>query len=332
MATDCPDWIIPDDSEPNGLKRAGCWHVQDWIRWEDLVPIHYDHPNTFVRNDIWTYMKQYAMFWSNYAAYTGGMVRFDNLHSSFGPFITDLSTAVRQHFPDLPILGEYFTDELTLEKTVPEWGVNLLLANSWEHPFGPSLRHYVQYLHKVSGRLRHLCSITTHDTGVPTVLFGSALATLPRYTICALYTMGQTGLVQGVEHGIRERLPFIGPSYTPKFEDHPDFTDFIAKINNLLIQHEAFRHSGNINFIDHGHDAILGTYRTAPSPSSSSFLMFSNLDIYNHQSITPDLDKCGFTYPCELREALTGETLVLKEPALSLTLPPCGVKIFELHV
>jgi hypothetical protein len=330
MAINCPDWIIPDDSEPNGLKRAGCWHMQDWIRWEDLVPINYDHPNTFIRTDIWSYMKEYALFWSNYAAYTGGMVRFDNLHSSYGPFITELSASVRKEFPELPILGEYFTDELTLEKTVPEWGVNLLLANSWEYPFGPPLRHYIQYLHKVSDRLRHLCSITTHDTGVPAVLFGSDRAALPRYAICALYTMGQTGLVQGVERGIKERLPFIGPSYIPNFEGHPNYSDFISKINHLLLQHGAFSQSGNITFIDRGHDAILGVFRSAASPSTSSFLIFSNLDIHHQQTITPELESCGFTFPLTLHEVLTGETLTLNEPSLPLTLEPCGVKIFEI--
>ncbi len=331
MATHCPDWLIPDDSEPNGLKRAGCWHMQDWIRWEDLVAIHYDHPNTFVRNDIWSYMKQYALFWSNYANYTGGMVRFDNLHSSFGPFVTELSAAVRQDFPDLPILGEYFTDELTLEKTVPEWGVNLLLANSWEHPFGPSLRHYIRYLHKVSGRLRHLTSITTHDTGVPAVLFGNAMATLPRYAICALYTMGQTGLVQGVEHGIQERLRFIGSSYTPDFSGHPDYSDFITRVNALLARHAAFKQPGNITFIDHDHEAILGAYRPPPSPSESGFLLFSNLDIYHPQTIAPNLAACNFTYPLTLREALTNETLTLNDTSFALTLEPCEVKVFELH-
>lgn len=330
MAAACPDWIIPDDSEPNGLKRAGCWHLQDWIRWEDLVPIHYDHPNVFIRNDIWGYMTQYALFWSNYASYTGGMVRFDNLHSSFGPFIADLSASIRREFPELPILGEYFTDELTLEKTVPEWGVNLLLANTWEHPFCPSLRHYIQYLHKVSGRLRHLCSITTHDTGVPAALFGADCATLPRYAVCALFTMGQTGLVQGVEHGIKQKLAFIGPSHQPDFTGGPDYRPFISRINALLAEHAAFRHAGNITFVDRGHEAILGAYRASPAPSDSAFLLFANLDIYHPQHISPNLAACHLTFPLQLRDALTGATIILESAAPEFTLEPCGVRVLEI--
>lgn len=330
MATLCPDWIIPDDNEPNGLKRAGCWHMQDWIRWEDLVPIHYDHPNAFIRNDIWSYMKQYALFWSNYAAYTGGMVRFDNLHSSFGPFIADLSASVRREFPDLPILGEYFTDELTIEKTVPEWGVNLLVANSWEHPFCPQLRHYVRYLHNVAGRLRHLCSITTHDTGVPATLFGSDRATLPRYAICALYTMGQTGLVQGVEHGVAERLAFIGASYTPDFTRGPDYRDFIARINALIARHDTFRQAGNLTFIDQGHEAILAAYRTGPAPSSSSFLLLANLDTHRPQDITLDLRPFSLHYPLTLRDAISGDPVTIQTPLPTMEVPACGVKVLEI--
>lgn len=330
MATLCPDWIIPDDSEPNGLKRAGCWHLQDWIRWEDLVPIHYDHPNAFIRNDIWGYMKEYALFWSNYAAYTDGMVRFDNLHSSFGPFIADLSNEIRREFPDLPILGEYFTDEVTLEKTVPEWGVNLLLANSWEYRFCPPLRHYIQYLHNVSSRLRHLCSITTHDTGVPAVLFGSDRATLPRYAICALFTTGQTGLVQGVEFGIRERLAFIGPSHLADLSGGPDYREFVSAVNALLSRYSAFRSAGNLTFVDRGHEAILGAFRASTTPEEPSFLLFANLDIYHPQEISPDLAPCHLPLPVRLRDALTGEVLTLSQDTLSLNIDPCGVRILEI--
>ena len=62
--------------------------------------------------------------------------------------IAELSAAVREQFPDIAILGEYFTDQVTLEKTVPEWGINLLIGNSWENPFGPQLRNYIQELKK----------------------------------------------------------------------------------------------------------------------------------------------------------------------------------------
>ena len=324
-----PDWIVPDDSEPDGFKRAGCWHMQNWIRWEDLVPLQYDHPSTFVRRDLADYMKQYAAFWSNYAAYTGGMIRFDNLHSSNTDFIADLSADLRKRFPDLGILGEYFTDELTLEKTVPEWGINLLLANSWEYPFGPQLRHYINYLHTVSSRLRHLCAITTHDTGVPAQLFGSESSALPRYAICALYTLGQTGLVQGVESGVQERIPFIGKASKLNLTPKPEYQTFFARINALLALHDVFKQSGNLVFVDNGHEAVLAAFRRDLTGKSGSVLLFANLDIHNPQTVTVTLPGDDLSFPVTVKEALTGEIQTFQEPTFPFTLAPCGVKVFE---
>lgn len=325
-----PDWIVPDEAEPDGFKRAGCWHLQSWIRWEDLVPLDFDHPNSFVRHDIWGYMKHYAAFWSGYAAHTGGMVRFDNLHSSNPGFVAELSRHLRDQYPDLAILGEYFTDELTLERTVPEWGINLLLANSWEHPFGPQLRHYIHYLHTVSPRLRHLCAITTHDTGVPAQLFGSPRSALPRYALCALFTTGQTGLVQGVEAGVTERIPFIGPAKTPHLQPVPEFQDFLTRINALLASSETLRQGGNLTFVDNQHEAVLAGVRRHRSGQGPDYLLLANLDIYHPQDITVDLGQCGLTFPLKARDVWSAETLQLTSPRTSFTLAPCGVRVFEL--
>ena len=330
MVASCPDWIIADDAEPDGLKRAGCWHMQSWIRWEDLVLLNYDHPNTFIRHDIRDYMTQYARFWSNYAAYTGGMVRFDNLHSSNNDFVADLSTALHTTFPNLSILGEYFTDEGTLERTVPEWGINMLLANSWEYPFGPQLRHYITYLHTVAGRLRHLCAITTHDTGVPAQLFGAEESAIPRYAICALYTLGQTGMVQGVEAGVKDRIPFIGPARKIDLQPIPGIRDAIARINALLAERNVFKQRGNITFVDKGHEAILGAYRRDLTRQQPGVLLFSNLDIHHDQTLVADLSHCGLNFPLTVKDVFTGESLTLHEPVFTLTIKPCDAKVFEL--
>lgn len=323
-----PDWIVPDDSEPDGFKRAGCWHMQSWIRWQDLVPLYFDHPDGNVRLEIWDYIKRYASFWSSYAYQTGGMVRFDNLHSSNNDFIADLSRSLRQAYPDLAILGEYFTDELTLERTVPEWGINLLLANSWEHPFGPALRHYIGYLHNVSPRLRHLCSITTHDTGVPAQLFGAARSAIPRYAICALMTTGQTGLVQGVESAVTERVAFIGPLRTQVFQPDPALQQAFARINRLLAESDTLRQGGNLTFVDSGHDAILAGFRKHVTPSGSDYLILANLDIDNPQTLTLALHQTGLPLPCPARDVWTGEPVEFTADS-RITLDACGYRVFE---
>jgi starch synthase (maltosyl-transferring) len=330
MATLAPDWLVPDDTEPDGFKRAGCWHMQQWIRWTDLALVNYDHPNPRTLRLIWDYMQQYALFWTNYAAATGGMVRFDNLHSSHPGFISELSTAVRARFPDMTILGEYFTDQFTLEKTVPEWGINLLIGNTWENPFGPQLRHYVQYVHTVSDKLRHLCPITTHDTLTPAQLFGSDRSCLPRYAICALYTAGQTGLVQGVEVGLPERVPFIGPAYRLDMNTGVDFRPFITRINALMADYAVLRRGGNLVFVDQGHAAILGAYRRPATTAENGFLLLANLDTSRAQTVTLDLTQQGLALPLGLTDLLTGDTLMLNDPQPTFEVPSCGVKVYRM--
>lgn len=330
MAAVSPDWIVPDEAEADGFKRTGCWHMQEWIRWDDLVAINYDHPNPHTRRLVWDYMTQYALFWSNYAAATGGIVRFDNLHSSNPGFLSELGPALRDQFPDIVILGEYFTDQWTLEKTVPEWGINLVLANSWEYPFGPPLRHYIEYLHNVSGKLRHVAPLTTHDTGTPAQLFGTDRSVLCRYTIMALYTTGQTGIVQGVEAGIRERIPFIGPHQRLELPAEPDYRLFIGKINALLAGNPVFQRGGNLAFIDDGHEAVLGAWRRPASPAESGFLLFANLDTHRHQSLSVDLARSGIPAPLRLVDALGGNAVRVDGPRLDLTIEPCGVRIFRM--
>ena len=65
LVRSCPGWIVADRSEPDGLQRAGYWHENQWLKWEDLAKINYDHPQRKVKADIWQYMTDYALFWSN---------------------------------------------------------------------------------------------------------------------------------------------------------------------------------------------------------------------------------------------------------------------------
>ena len=212
---------------------------------------------------------------------------------------------------------------------MPEWGINLLLANCWEHPFGPSLRHYISYLHNVSPRLRHLCAITTHDTGVPAQLFGSDHSAVPRYAICALMTTGQTGLVQGVESGVPERIQFIGPSRRLEFQPNPAFQEAFARINGLLAASDTLRHGGNLLFVDGGHEAILAGFRPHPSGQGPDYLILANLDIYHDQTVTLALHQSGLTFPCRTHDVWSGEKFDVTHPAPSFTLEPCGIKVLE---
>src|SRR5271157_2397390 len=210
MVQMCPEWIVPDKSEKDGLKRAGCWHMNSWLKWGDLVKIYYDHPHPDIRSDIWDYMKKYSLFWSHFAELTGGMIRLDNLHSSHEGFVASILEELRGAYPNLVIMAEYFTDSNTIMKKAAEGQINLFLANQWEYPYAYNLRNYLDYIHYIGRKVRFHIPVTTHDTGAPAQLFGKAEAALPRYAITTLMGTGQTGIVQGVEYGHPEKIDFIG--------------------------------------------------------------------------------------------------------------------------
>ncbi len=331
LVRSCPGWIVSDHSEPDGLRRAGCWHKNQWIKWQDLVKINYDHPQRNVKADIWQYMTEYASFWSNYAAYTGGMIRFDNLHSSHEAFMTHCTRSIRRKFPDIVVLAEFFSDLPTLERKVPDWGLNLLLANPWEcHPVG-HLREYIGFLHHVSGKLRYFVPITSHDTGSPAQIYGAAQATLPRYFVMALFTTGQTGMVQGVEHGIAEKVEFIGRHGGFHVDTDRDYAPFITRINGLLEEYQIFTNSGNLCFVDNGHESILAAMRFGEFCNEHDVLLVANLDNEHEQSIELDLQQFNLPCPLKLHNMLEDDHLELTEPRVHLSLGPCAVKAFELR-
>jgi hypothetical protein len=88
------------------------------------------------------------------------------------------------------LLAEYFTDETTLLRTGPQWGLNLILATPWNHKFVPQLREYLNYIHSVSEHVRYFMPITSHDCGAPAQEFGSADSKDPSFLL-ALDALGQ---------------------------------------------------------------------------------------------------------------------------------------------
>lgn len=331
LVKSCPGWIVADESEADGLRRAGCWHKNLWLKWGDLVQINYDHPQRHIKTDIWQYMTKYAHFWANYAEYTGGLVRFDNLHSSHEAFITHCTRSLRRESNGVVILAEFFSDLATLERRTPEWGLNLLLANPWEYGYAAQLREYISFLHEASGRLRYFVPVTSHDTPSPTQLFGEADATVARYFVCALFTSGQTGIVQGVEHAVAQKVEFIGKHLKLLVDRENHYQPFISKVNALLGRYKTFTNSGNIRFVDSNHDAILAALRFGGFCDENDFLVVANLDTKHEQSIDLDLSGGELTLPCRLANLLTDEDITLTEPHLHLTLAPSTVRAFELQ-
>jgi hypothetical protein len=323
-----PEWLIPDKNESDSFMRAGCWHMNKWIKWEDLVKINYDHPEAPVRKELTEYMKQYALFWANYAAYTSGMVRFDNLHSSHTGFIYDLILTLRNKYPELVIQAEFFSDSNTLLKTASECELNLLLANPWEHPFAEDLRDYLSYLHEISPELLFLNPLTTHDTGAPAQLYGKAEAAIPRYFALALMGTGQTGTVQGTEHGVLEKIEFIGRNRTTSYPEMNRYSDMIRKINGLHNRFPLFHQGRNISFIDGKHGAVLACIRE-DKMSDLKVILAANMDTSGQHSVTLDLTPLAAEIEkVKLTDAFSGQTVILESDEIDILIEPCGVRAY----
>lgn len=340
MVKRAPEWIVPDATRADGNKRARYWADGKWRAWEDLVLINYEHPSEIVRAELWAYMIEYALFWGKYADATGGFVRFDNLHSGNPRFVEAVTRALRDAYPSLGIIAEYFTDEGTLLSNVPDWRLNLVMAMPWDYKFVPELRTYLQYLHRISDHVRYFMPISSHDSGSPAQEFGGAESTMPRYVAAALLGTGATGIVQGVESGVAEKVRFIGPSARMMQGGQPRFAKFLAVVNGLLAEHDAFRTGGNCQLVDRGHDAIIAAYRRNPGlcfdskstgpAAEGGFLVVCNFDTRSMQRIEIDLTRVlGGTSRFLGEELLTGSRARYESEQFSLTLAPCGAMVIR---
>lgn len=331
MALNTPEWIVPDKNESNGLLRAGCWHMNNWIKWNDLVRINYDVPELQMKLDLWKYMQDYALFWSTYAAYTNGMIRLDNLHSSHSGFITSMLTAVRKKFPSLIIQAEYFSDSNTLLKAASEFELTLLLANPWEYPFAEQLREYIRYLHGICTKLRFLTPVTTHDTGSPAQLYGLPEAVVPRYFITALMSTGQTGFVQGAEHGVTKKIEFIGKSRSIETDIPNRFSASIKKINEIHASSSIFHRGGNLTFIDNNHGALLVAVREEET-TGERFLLCANLDTSGIHSIILPCDVWKIhRKTLTFHELINEEIIHIEKANFEVNMGPSEVKAYKME-
>jgi hypothetical protein len=329
IATRAPEWIMPDPANPDGLRRARYWSDKGWQPWNDLVLIDFEHPSQEIRAEIYRYMTEYALFWAKYASYTDGFVRFDNLHSSDKPFIDSLTHVLQAEYPNVGIIAEYFTDSQTLLTTVPKWRLNLVLATPWDNRFVPQLRDYLKYIHSIAEHVRFFMPITSHDSGSPAQEFGSVQSTIPRYIAAALLGTGATGITQGVEWGLKEKINFIGrqPKLSPTGE--PMFGGFLQKVNEILASEPAFRRGRNCEFVDNNHHAVIAAFRQDDRPGKNGFLIICNFDILHEHAFEVDLAKMlGSTGAVSCVDLLTGQKKSFASAMVCVVLPVCGAYVF----
>ena len=329
MARRAPGWIVPDEASADGNKRARYWDGSGWGVWDDLVLINYEHPSETTRAEIWHYMTEYALFWAHYADLTGGFVRLDNLHGSNREFVTAVARTLSAEYPRLGVLAEYFTDDATLLATVPECGLNLVLATPWTYKYVPELRAYLRSLHHLSGQVRYFMPINSHDSGSPAQEFGTAESTVPRYVAAALLGTGATGITQGVEWGIAERIGFIGGVERIPRPEPARFGAFIRRVNEILGAHPALRRGGNCEFVDSDHHAVIAALRR---DGAEGFLVACNLDIGGAHAVVCDLSRWfGRGASLEGEELLEGARGRFSAERVELALGPCGAAVWRLR-
>ena len=198
-------------------------------------------------------MTRYALFWARYANYTGGLVRFDNLHGSNQEFVKALAQSLCNEFPTLAVLGEYFTDDMTMLKTVPEYGLSLVLATPWGYKFAPELPGILDT--STAFRNTSATSSPSRPTtpGRPAQEFGGARRNRPcRGTSRpAFLGTGATGITQGVDRGAPS-----GSIHRPRAADgaarRAALAAFLQSVNEIIAGHAAFRCGGNCQFVDNG--------------------------------------------------------------------------------
>ena len=328
------DWLCTDESENDSIQRAGCWDQGKWIVWRDLALINYNHPNKSVKYAIWHYMKEYTLFWINYAAYTDGMIRFDNLHSSDPSFLKFLSQHMKERYPNLIILAELFADPPTTQKFTYQFGIHLLTATPWMEPYAEQVRKSITKAHKDYPKIQYLFPLSSHDSSTPANEYGDVKSTVPRYAAYALLGTGNTGMVQGCEFGIPQKIDFIGrKSKMPLSKDSwgIDFGPIVKKIHELIYNNPLFQTYDNINFIDDNHGAIIAAYRFEKENPKFGYLIIVNFDPKNPYKLKIDLSKNA---PDLISQTLydissTSEAINLSKPIFKIEIEPSAMRIFS---
>jgi len=321
LAIEHPEWLETNPDEEDGIQRAGWSDGTTFHKWTDLAKLNYRNPVEAERDALFETMAAYGLHWAAMAATTDGLVRLDNLHSSDSAFMTRFLDRLHCEYPQLLILAEMFAMPAQIREHCWSYGVDMLLATPWEHPFVPRLRHYIQHMHDVAPTVLHHIPLTSHDAGSPAEEFGSARASIPRYLVSALCGFGCTGITQGTEQGLAARPAFIGFTDPTEAEMDPAICSNIREMNLLLAEHVALRTPGNLRFVDNHHDAVIAAWREGRE-GGASFLLIANFDTHHEQTI----DLTDGSLPDMGVDIRSGATYRLQG---AITLEPCGVRIFR---
>lgn len=334
LARTRPEFFAHDPLRPDGLKRAGAADGDHWVVWEDLARLDYEHPEPAVREELWALMVEYAMFWTSFAAETGGFIRLDNLHSTSETFLSHLMATLRKKWPEIPVFCELFSTEESVRRLTWKYGLSLCLATPWTAPYAYQVRGQLRWIHQQQST-RYLFPLASHDSGSPTQEYGGVEATVPRYVSAALFSTGQTGAVQGNEDGYPGKIPFIGKPPRLSWPENAALRDKFRRINELHAASPVFHEAGNLRFVDGDHGAILAALRWH---GEERFLLLSNLDphgthtlVISRSHMASGVDPAPETRPLRLTDRIGAESFEWTEDSRTFTLGPAAALVFEIH-
>jgi hypothetical protein len=334
-----PEWLAEDPEEPDGIRRAGWDDGTTWHTWRDLALLNYEPFREADKKALWSYMTKYALQWAGLAAQTDGIIRLDNLHSSYRPFVLHVLREIKNRFRNVAVLGELFNTERNIRFSAAEYGLSMLLGTPWEHKFVPDLRRYLRYVHKNRGILRFFFPITSHDSRSPAEEFGSPDSTVPRLAASMLMGPGPTGIVQGVEIGLKRKPEFIGLPRRLQFHVEHDFRDLIRKLCGLREAYPVFNMAGNALFVDGGHDAILSVLRLDPKTGWPRWLICANFDTHREHSIDIDFSAITNDAALYLFDVIDGGDPVsvgasstkTRDGVIRILLSKAGIKVYRIQ-
>ncbi|OVE82651.1 hypothetical protein BVY04_00390 [bacterium M21] len=327
-----PHWLEKDMDETDGIKRAGWSDGTRWHKWRDVGLLDYEPSCKADRDGLWEYITAYGLFWAEMAAETGGGLRLDNLHSSHPGFISHILSEIRNLFPDIIVLGEFFGDWDTMEQRVLEYGLDLLTATPWELKFAPHLRGHIKHLHESRKRFRFYFPACSHDSGGPVDEYGNVRAILPRLAISALMGPGPWGVTQGTEFAVENKINFIGRrEQRTRFPKCPEFMELLTWLNELVENNSTiFLHAGNIRFLKEDHDAVITVIRLDPTTGKEAFLIAANMDPNNGYSVDIDLDRHLLKRKAPFIDMKTKEAFDVSKETLIMQVPAAGCRVYQI--
>lgn len=272
-----PDWLYPDPNAKYGYRHAGCWHGSEWLEWEDLLLINYETKNERARHELWNYMAKAAVFWSQYA----DIIRLDNLHSSHMPFIKSVLHQIRKRNSEIVVLAEFFGNHHDIKNGVIDLGLNLVLATTWDQKFLPPLADYLRYLHS-HPTLTYFSMPVSHDSGSALQEFSDALYANLRFFISVMITANYSGVVQGFEYVLPQKLHFIKVASADRvnFSNQPNnISDFMARCHEFKAHYPVLSARPTAIF---NTDAVLAVFK---QDEKSQALILVNMNIHKVETI-----------------------------------------------